>query len=69
MLVLDMIFVDWIVKKEKFTGTLRHLSHTLDPLGLGAWQTRQALGEKLDYFNFYMLYNLLYNLLMNVMGT
>ena len=34
MLVLDMIFVDWIVKKEKFTGTLKHLSHALDPLGL-----------------------------------
>lgn len=35
MLVLDMIFVDCIVKKEKFTDTLRHLSHALDPLGLG----------------------------------
>ena len=32
MLVLDMIYVDWIVKKEKFTGTLRRLSHALDPL-------------------------------------
>ena len=31
MLVLDMIFVDWIVKNEKFTGTLRPLSHALDP--------------------------------------
>ena len=37
MLVLDMIYVDWIVKKEKFTGTLRRLSHALDPLGFGAW--------------------------------
>ena len=35
MLVLDMIFVDWIVKNEKFTGTLRPLSHALDPLSLG----------------------------------
>ena len=35
MLVLDMIFMDWIVKKEKFTGTLRHLSHALDLLSLG----------------------------------
>ena len=30
----DIIFVDWIVKKEKSTGTLRHLSHALDPLGV-----------------------------------
>ena len=37
MLVLDMIDVDWIVKKEKSTGTLRRLSHVLDPLGIGAW--------------------------------
>ena len=36
MLVLDMIDVDWIVKKEKYTGTLRRLSHALDPLGIGA---------------------------------
>ena len=37
MLVLDMIFVDWIVKKgkNKSTGTLRHISHALDPLGFG----------------------------------
>ena len=32
----DIIFVDWIVKKEKSTGTLRRLSHALDPLGFGA---------------------------------
>ena len=38
MLVLDMIYVDWIVKKEKSTGTLRRLSHALDPLGFEAWQ-------------------------------
>ena len=41
MLVLDMIYVDWIVKKEKkikkkSTSTLRCLSHALDPLGFGA---------------------------------
>ena len=39
MLVHDMIFMDWIVKKgkkKKFTGTLRHISHALDPLGFGA---------------------------------
>ena len=24
-------------KKKKFTGTLRHISHALDPLGFGAW--------------------------------
>ena len=35
MLVLDMIYVDWIVKKEKSTGTLRSLSHALDPFGFG----------------------------------
>ena len=35
MLVLDMIFVDWIVEKEKSTGTLRRLSLTLDLLGFG----------------------------------
>ena len=35
MLLLDMIYVDWIVKKEKSIGTLRCLSHALDPLGLG----------------------------------
>ena len=36
MLVLDMIFVDWIVEKEKSTSTLRRISHALDPLGFGA---------------------------------
>ena len=36
MLVLDMIYVDWIVKKEKSTGTLRRLSHALDRLEFGA---------------------------------
>ena len=40
MLVLDMIYVDWIVKKEKIYRYLRCLPHALDPLGLGAWQTR-----------------------------
>ena len=40
MLVLDMIVVDWIVKKEKkkkkkSTGTFKRLSHALDPLGFG----------------------------------
>ena len=40
MLVLDMIYVDWIVKKEKIYRYLRCLSHALDPLGLGAWQTK-----------------------------
>ena len=35
MLALDMILADWIVKKEKSTGTLRCLSHTSDPLGFG----------------------------------
>ena len=38
MLALDMIFVDWIVKKEKSTGTLRCLSHASDPLGFRVWQ-------------------------------
>ena len=38
MLVLDMIYVDLIVKEEKSTGTLGRLSHALDPLGFGAWQ-------------------------------
>ena len=36
MLVLDMIYVNWIVEKEKSTGTLRHLSHALGTLGFGA---------------------------------
>ena len=36
MLVLDMIYVDLIVKEEKSTGTLGRLSHALDPLGFGA---------------------------------
>ena len=36
MLVLDMIFVDWIVENEKSTGTLRRISHLLDLLGFGA---------------------------------
>ena len=42
MLVFDMIYVDWIVKKKKkkekkkSTGTLRCLFHALDPLGFGA---------------------------------
>ena len=40
MLVLDMIFVDWIVKKgkNKSTGTLRRISHALNPLGFGMRQ-------------------------------
>ena len=38
MLGLDMIYVNWIVEKEKSTGTLRCLSHALGPLGFGAWQ-------------------------------
>ena len=40
MLVLDMIYWDCIVKKgkKKSTGTLRHISHALDPLGFRAWQ-------------------------------
>ena len=36
MLVLDMIYVGWVVKKEKSKGTLRCLPHALDPLGFGA---------------------------------
>ena len=39
-LVLDMIYVDWIVKKEKSTGILRRLSHALESLGFGAWQQK-----------------------------
>ena len=51
MLVLDMIFVDWIVEKEKSTGTLRRLSHALDPLGFGVWQLwYQSLGY--DFVDF-----------------
>ena len=46
MLVLDMIYVDWIVKKEKSIGILRRLSHALDSLGFGAWQLWY---QSLDY--------------------
>ena len=49
MLVLDMIYVDWIVKgkkKKKSTGTLRCLSHALDSLGFGAWQWGEQLWIK-----------------------
>ena len=36
MLVLNMIYVDLIVKKKKkSTGILRCFSHALDPLGFG----------------------------------
>ena len=42
MLVLDMIYVDWNVKKiiiiKNLQVFLRCLSHALDPLGFGAWQ-------------------------------
>ena len=45
MIIIDIRtwynFEDWIVKKErkkKSTGTLRCLSHALDPLGVGVWQ-------------------------------
>ena len=44
MLVLDMIYVDWIVKKEKSIGTLRCLSHALDPLGFGVWHLVRSRG-------------------------
>ena len=49
MLVFDMIYVDWIVKKKKkkrkkkkSTGTLRCLSHALNPLGFGAWHSGRS---------------------------
>ena len=51
MLVLDMIVVDWIVKKEekkKSIGTLRHISHALDPLGFGAWQQMTSIRPRDD---------------------
>ena len=37
-----MIYVDWIVKKKKkkSTGTLKCLSHALDPLEFGVWHTQ-----------------------------
>ena len=38
MLVLDMIYVNWIVENEKSKGPLRCLSHALGPLGFVAWQ-------------------------------
>ena len=43
MLIFDMIYVNWVVKKEKSQGTLRRLSHVLDPLGFGAWQLAYEL--------------------------
>ena len=43
MLVLDMIYVDWIVKKEKSTGTLRCLSHALDPFRV--WGVTVVVGS------------------------
>ena len=48
MLVFDMIYVDWIVKKKikkekkNSTGTLRCLFHALDPLGFGAWHSGRS---------------------------
>ena len=35
MLVLDMILWIGLFEKEKSTGTLRRLSHALNPLGFG----------------------------------
>ena len=36
----DLCGLDYLKKKKKknSTGTLRCLSHALDPLGFGAWQ-------------------------------
>ena len=34
----DLCGLDYLNKKKKSTGTLRCLSHALDPLGFGAWQ-------------------------------
>ena len=34
----DFCGLDCQKGEKKSTGTLRHLSHALDPLGFGAWQ-------------------------------
>ena len=40
MLVLDMNYLDWIVKKEKSTSTFGvFFSHAFDPFGFKAWHT------------------------------
>ena len=42
MIILDVgtwyDFMDLFVEREKSTGTLRRLSHALNPLGFGVWQ-------------------------------
>ena len=58
MLVLDMIYVDWIVKKKKNLQVLWdvRLSHGLDPWGFGVWQHLYKLikigyRDTLDYYS------------------
>ena len=35
-------------RKKKSTGTLRHISHALDPLGFGAWQQMTSIRPRDD---------------------
>ena len=60
MLVLDMIYVDWIVKKKKNLQVLWdvRLSHDLDPWGFGAWQHLYKL-IKIGYRDTLDCYNIL----------
>ena len=58
MLVLDMIDVDWIVKKEgkkKSIGTLRCLSYASNPLGFGVWQLKKPSKLSREDLNTYIV--------------
>ena len=57
MIILDvdtwynLFGLDWIVKKEKCTCTLKIFSHALDPFEFGAWQQQHQQGSKLQIWH------------------